>query len=49
MFDLRDFFQECNPGVKRDLPVLGLLQDEEKAWETYTQVLTKLINMYQQL
>jgi len=46
---LRDSFQECNPGVKRDLPVLGLLQGDEKAWKTYTHILTKLINTYQQL
>jgi len=46
---LRDFFQEHTPGVKRDLPVLGLLQGAEKAWETYTQILTKLINTCQQL
>ena len=25
MFDLRDIFQERNPGVKRELPVLGQL------------------------
>jgi hypothetical protein len=24
-FDLRDIFQECNPGVKLDLPALSLI------------------------
>jgi hypothetical protein len=25
VFDLCDFFHECNPGIKRELPVLSVL------------------------
>jgi hypothetical protein len=26
-FDLRDVFQECNPGIKREIPVQDILQN----------------------
>jgi len=33
-FDLRNVFQECNPGVKLDLPVLSLIMPPVSLWST---------------